>query len=126
MSILVLLPLFLAILLEVDAQKCSLEAAENAIRDRISEVESQPLINIISLQHNCLATSKRLGIYHSTSISVLYSSSNSAAINEIRYDWLCLNDAWLRLHENESYFNETRSDCYDCTDRTVNDYHCAR
>ena len=124
-----LLPLFLAILLGVDAQECSIKAAENATILRISELESQPMVNIIDLQHNCFATSERLGAYYSISLSVRYSRTNSAIVKVARHNWLCQNDAWLLHHENtssSSYFNETRSDCHACIDRTANDHYCTR
>lgn len=123
---LALFPLLLAILLGVDAQKCSMEVAENATIDRIREIESEPMINIIDLQYNCIATNKRLGIYHSISMSVQYSGSNTAVINQRRFNWECRNDGWVRRQEDISYFNETRSDCHTCTNTTVNDHHCTR
>ena len=133
MGILALLLLFLATLVKIDAQSCSLLDIESFITDRlladaITEGTRSVNISLIDTNPNCLATAKEFGLYRSLSISVKYLSSDDNETKEIRHNYGChpINNIWQFVNKSESYFNGTRTDCSDCSDQTVNDYHCKR
>ena len=128
---LAILLLFLATLVGINAQGCTIETARNAtVLSIISRPEVQNnIINSNETIPNCLVTSIQRGTYISISMSVRYTkSANDSEIEEERFYYVCHNDIWFkaRNNSNASYLNDTRSNCSSCTDTTVNDYHCTR
>ena len=119
--------LFLAMLTGKDAQNCTIEMALSAIEERLKDSEIRFQINFTDTNPNCLATSDIRGSYQSISMSVkFYRDGDNSTINEVRSNYICLDNYWLCFYEEESYFNGTRSDCSDCSNTTVNDHHCQR
>ena len=124
------LMLFLAMLVGIDAQNCTIEEALTAMEDRIKPAEStlESNVTFTDTRRNCLATSEIYGLYEQISMSVMYYTDNdSSTIKKARYTYICSKDGWQFWYGNKSetsYFNGTRSDCWDCTDRTENDHHC--
>ena len=132
MKLLILLWLLLATLAGLSVQQCTIKEAENfvnmTLRDRNSESLEDFDIDFV-VYPNCLSTSEQLGKYNSMSISALYNrSKNQSKENEIRFDLVCsVDDFWLRIGENDTAFiSDTRSDCSDCRNTTLNDHHCTR
>lgn len=131
MGILALLLLFLATLVGIDAQSCSLEDIETFITDRllaeITEGTRSVSITLLDTIPNCLATAEQFGFYRSLSISVKYHLSDDNETQEVRHSYGCRDtNTWQFVNKNGSYFNGTRTDCSDCNDPSVNDYHCKR
>ena len=134
MKLLVLLWLLLATLIGLSIQQCTIEKAESFVNMRLRERNPENLeeaeISFVAYP-NCLSTSKQLDKYNFMSISVLYNrSKNQSKVNEIRFDLECHgvdNKFWLHSGEiNTAFISDTRSDCSDCRNTTVNDHHCTR
>ena len=125
--------LFLAMLVGIDAQNnCTIDMALSLIEERLSEREGTQKyeIDFIETKSNCLATSEIRGFYEHISMSVKYlRDDDNSTIHKARYTYVCHNDFWRFWYEDKSetsYFNGTRSDCWNCGNRTVNDHHCLR
>lgn len=129
---LALLLLFLATLVGIDAQGCTIEMAKNTTKLLIMDSSTEGERFIISLNEtlpNCLATSVQRGFYTSISMSVKYTKSdNDSAIEEARFNLVCFKDNWERADADlkASYFYGERSNCSKCSNTTVNDHHCTR
>ena len=124
--------LLLVALVEVSVQQCTIEGFENIRLDTVQTTEitdgSQTVI-INRTIYNCLSTSQTIGVYDSISVSILYIiSDNPNQLRDVRYNMRCASNAWGRVGQQPVAFlsNDTRQDCSDCTNSTVNDYHCTR
>ena len=131
MTLLTLLWLLLTTLVGLSVQQCTIEKAEtyvnNTLRGLNPENEIEADVNFTAYV-NCLSTSKKLDEYDSISISAFYNSSqNQNIVNEIRFELSCSNNIWSRYRESYSAFmSDTRTDCSDCRNATVNEHRCTR
>jgi len=130
MKLLLLRLLLLATLVVVSLQQCAVEdinVMDFVLSTESIEVLHSPNINIISIYYNCLSSSQTIGLYSSVSLSVVYNRTKPAAMLEVRYNMLCVRGYWQRVGRTASALrsNDTRTDCYSCTDQTVNENHCS-
>ena len=131
--LLVFLWFLLATMVGLSVQQCNIEGFEAIALDTVKATEiAEANQNITALNgtfYNCLSTSEIIGIYNSMSVSVLYTRSDTPdQLRDVRYNMQCINNGWLRVGEQLVALtsNDTRRNCSDCTDQTVNDYHCTR
>jgi len=120
----VVLPIWLLLMasFELSVQQCTIEEFTFEIENRLSAT----MITINSTYYNCLSRSDTSDHYSSMSVSILYIRSDDPnSIHEVRYNLQCNNSVWeivgnqsTALRKNNTVF------CEDCTDQTVNDYHC--
>ena len=132
MKLLVLLWLLLATLVGLSIQQCTIERAESfvnmTLRERNPENVEEAEISFVAYP-NCLSTSEQLDKYNFMSISALYNrSKNQSKVNEIRFNLVCIDNIWLRGGDeiDTAFISDTRSDCSDCRNTTVNDHYCTR
>ena len=81
---------------------------------------------ITSTYYNCLSRSDTSDHYSSMSVSILYIRSDDPNnTHEVRYNLQCNNSVWEIVGNQSTALrsNNTRY-CDDCTDQTVNEYHC--
>lgn len=131
-----LLALLLATLVGVSVQQCTKESFDEykirLLEEEIVERTNRTIVMIHtnSTIYNCLATSVTLGEYRSMSVSIQYVfSTDVSTLRQIRYNLRCNSQTgnWSRPSGLSSIaFMGERSDCYDCTDQSVNDHHCTR
>ena len=131
-----LLCLLLTNLVGVSSQQtsCTREGFQAGAVERVSasvgSEATNPLdISINETYYNCLATSETIGDYTTMSVSLLYTIlSTPDTLREIRYVMLCINGAWNLAAENNTALrrNDTRTDCYQCTDTADNEDYCSR
>ena len=114
----------LAFLARVSVQQCAIHNFKEVAIDMINSTKTSEIININSTYYNCLSRSDTSDHYSSMSVSILYSRGHNRRF-EVRYNLHCNNRTWkivgnqsIALRSNTSY------NCSDCTDQTVNDYHC--
>ena len=125
--------LLLATLVGVSVQQCTIEKFEMIELDLVRGTLSDGNLMITAINdtvYNCLSTSQIIGTYQSMSVSIFYTrSDNLTNLRQIRFNMECFSDEWVRFGlEQSTAFrsNNTRQDCFDCTNRTVNEYHCTR
>ena len=122
----------LAALVGVSVQQCTIQIFEDVTAPdllRGTSADGSLTYTINRTVYNCLSTSQIIGVYNSMSVSILYIRSDTPnQLRDIRYNMLCNNDDWFRFREMSTAFlsNDTRRDCYRCTNQTVNEYHCTR
>ena len=124
----------LTTLITLSVQQCTKEGFEAVAQEVVftsigSEATSPLDVLINETYYNCLATSKSIGTYASMSVSLTYTLSRAPnTLREIRYVMACIGGAWNRLAENNTALksNETRTDCYRCTDTANNEEYCSR
>ena len=132
-----LLCLLLTNLVGVSSQQtsCTREGFQAIAVERVfisvgSEASSPSDISINETYYNCLATSEIIGEYTTMSVSLLYTISSAPdTLREIRYVMLCINGDWNLAAENTTTAlrrNDTRTDCYQCTDTADNEDYCSR
>ena len=131
MKVLAILWLLMTVLVG-DSVQCTLEQFEaqapELVKDRLSG-ETNVDVTINEIYYNCLSTTVRIDDYSSMSVSVIFNiSSNPDEEREIRFNMVCdNNDEWGHLNSNSTALrNETRADCYQCIDTTINVNHCSR
>ncbi|XP_065897908.1 fibropellin-1-like isoform X2 [Dysidea avara] len=129
-QLLLLWLLLLTTLVGVSAQQCAVEdinVMDLVLSTESIEVTHMPNINITDIYYNCLSTSRTVGLYSSASLSVVYNRSKPAAMLEVRYNVQCIRGYWHRVGRTTSALrsNDTRTDCYSCTDQSVNENHCS-
>ena len=113
---LVSLLLFLLCLVGISIQQCTIEKFHESLNGFLSTPSQIPFISAI--YYNCLSPSNTESQYSSMSVSVLYDS------NEGRFNARCTNDSWRIMNQSTFLRNNNTRYCEDCTDQTVNDYHC--
>ena len=125
--------LLLATMVGVSIQQCNIEGFEAIALDTVKATEiAEANQNITALNgtfYNCLSTSRTINMYNSMSVSVQYTRSDTPdQLRDVRYNMQCINNAWLRVGQLSIALisNDTRRNCSDCTNQTVNDYHCTR
>ena len=124
----------LTTLIKLSVQQCTKERfearAQGLVFDSIASDAtrlSDVLIN--ETYYNCLATSENIGTYTSMSVSLTYTiSGDSDTLRDIRYVMVCSGGNWGRSAENNDALtnDETRTDCYQCTDAAINEEYCSR
>ena len=114
-----------------DSMQCTLEQFEvevpGLVRDKFT-ADRRINVTITKIYYNCLSTTVGIGNYSSMSVSLIFNiSSDPDEEREIRYNMVCSNNEWSRFNTNLTALrNETRTDCYQCTDTNVNTDHCSR
>jgi len=130
MKLLSSLCLLLVTLVGVSVQQCTIEEFEAIALDTVQTTEATDASQTFTINrtiYNCLSTSQTIGVYNSMSVSILYIRSDTPnQLRDIRYNMECLSNNWERVGENSTAFlsSDTKRNCSDCTDQTVNDYHC--
>jgi len=123
--------LLLAVLIGISLQQCAIEhinVMDLVLSTEVVEVIHEPNINITDIYYNCLSTSRTFGLYSSASLSVAYNRSNPDAMLEVRYNMQCVHGLWYRVGRRMTTAlrsNDTKTDCYSCTDQSVNENHCS-
>ena len=124
--------LLLAILIGISVRQCAIEhidVMDLVLSTEVVEVIYVPnILNITDIYYNCLSTSRTVGLYSSASLSVVYNRSNPDAMLEVRYNMRCIHGLWHRVGRRMTAAlrsNDTRTDCYSCTDQSVNENHCS-
>jgi len=104
-------------------QHCIIEGAMLKIKDKLSST-SATMITIYSAYYNCLSRSDNSDHYSSMSVSILYIRSDDMK-HEVCYNLQCNNSVWeIVANQSSALRNNNTKYCEDCTDQTVNDYHC--
>lgn len=123
----------LTILVNISVQQCTIENFEEEVAlnllDTTEPTNNRQTFTIDRIFYNCLSTSQMIGIYRSMSVSMLYVRSDSpTTIRDVRYTMTCLDNAWIRNRTLPTALQniETKRNCSDCTNESVNDYHCTR
>ena len=123
----------LAALTGVSVQQCTIEGFEGMIAldtlqtTEVTDVSQTFIIN--RTIYNCLSTSLTIGVYNSMSVSILYVRSDTPnQLRDVRYNMLCFSNSWSRFGQQSTALlsTDTMRNCSDCTNQTVNDYHCTR
>ena len=121
--------LLLVALAGVGAQ-CTIEGFQNNVIDLLQSTVATDFGQAFSVNrtiYNCLSTSQMIGVYNSMSVSILYIRSDTPnQLREVRYNMLCVGNSWLRAGQQSTALisSDTRRNCSNCIDQTVNDYHC--
>jgi len=125
--------LLLATLVGVSVQQCTIEKFEMIELDLVRGTLSDGNLMITAINdtvYNCLSTSQTIGEYKSMSVSIFYTrSDNLTNLRQVRFNMICTSDnGWEQFGQQSTAFrsNDTRQDCFDCTNQTVNEYHCTR
>ena len=124
--------LLLSAMVRVSVQQCTTEGFQNIILDTVQSTETTDATQTFTVNrtiYNCLSTSQTIGVYNSMSVSILYIRSDTPnQLRDVRYNMLCIGNNWIRVRSQSVAFvsSDTRQNCSDCTDVTVNDYHCTR
>ena len=133
MKLLSSLCLLLASLVGVSVQQCTIERFENVIAlDTLQAAEATDANQNFMINrtvYNCLSTSQIIGVYNSMSVSILYIRSDTPnQLRDVRYNMQCSNGNWARVGRQSTALvsSDTRRNCSDCTNQTVNNYHCTR
>ena len=133
MKLLSSLCLLLTVLVGVSIQQCTIEEFENSLAPDLLQTtqatDASQTFAVNRIFYNCLSTSQIIGVYRTMSVSILYTrSDNLTNLRQIRYNMVCLNNIWQRFRQQPTALlsNDTRHNCSDCTDQTVNDHHCTR
>jgi len=112
--------------IKISIQHCTIGESKLKIKDRLSYFTSPAMIIINNIYYNCLSRSDTSDLYSSMSVSILYiRSHNPNNVHEVRYNLQCNNSVWKIVGNQSTALrnNKTRY-CEDCTDQTVNEYHC--
>jgi len=119
-----------SLLINISAQQCTIEEFEidaTNIMVISTELASGGVsTNITSTYYKCLSISDTSDHYSSMSVSILYIRSDSPNnTHEVRYNLQCNNSEWKIVgNQSTALMSYTSNDCFDCTNQTVNDYHC--
>ena len=110
--------------------QCTIEGFQNIVIELLQSTVATDFGQTFSVNrttYNCLSTSQTIGIYNSMSVSILYiRSDTSNLLRDVRYSMRCVGNNWGRAGQQSTALisNDTRRNCSDCIDQTVNDYHC--
>ena len=118
----------LAFFSRVSVQQCTIGDFKGVAINMINSTETSNNISINRIFYNCLSRCDASGHYSSLSVSILYFITNSNGRimrSEVRYNLQCNNSVWEIVgSQSTALRSNTSYDCSDCTDQTVNDYHC--
>ena len=111
--------------LEVNTQRCTTKGSMSMIKDRLSS-SSVSKITITSTYYNCFSVLDTSDHYSSMSVSILYLRSDYPNnTHEVRYNLQCNNSVWEIVGNQSTVLKSSGTVyCEDCTDQTVNEYHC--
>ena len=117
--------LLLMAFVTVSIQQCAIEKSWSKIRSKLSST-SATMITINNTYYNCLSRSDTSDHYSSMSVSILYIRSHDPnTIHEVRYNLQCNNSVWEIIgNQSKALRSNNIVFCEDCTDQTVNMYHC--
>ena len=121
--------LLLTSLVDVSVPQCTIEDFTSNVVNMVNSTnisDNNQSFTINSTYYNCLSRSDISDHYSSMSVSILYIRSDDPNnIHEVRYNLQCNNSVWgiVRNQLTALRKNNTRY-CEDCTDQTVNEYHC--
>ena len=126
------LSLLLAALTGLSVQQCiyTIEGFEAIAIDTLQvtvATDASQTFTINRTIYNCLSTSQTIGVYNSMSVSLLYTRSNTPnQLRDVRYNMVCFSNSWSRFGQQSTALlsTDTMRNCSDCTNQTVNDYHC--
>ncbi|XP_065903380.1 adhesion G protein-coupled receptor L3-like isoform X2 [Dysidea avara] len=129
MDVFTSLLVLLLLLIDPSVQQCTIEQFKTSVTTMVMSKEdtsAKQSIIVNSTYYNCLSLFDTSDHYSSMSVSILYIRSDDLNnLHEVRYNLQCNNSVWeivgnqlTALRSNTSY------NCSDCTDQTVNDYHC--
>ena len=113
----------------VSAQ-CTIEGFQGSVIDLLQSTVATDFGLAVSVNrtiYNCLSTSQTIGVYNSMSVSILYIRSDTPnQLRDVRYNMRCVGNNWGRVGQQSTALisSDTRRNCSDCIDQTVNDYHC--
>ena len=112
--------------IKVSIQHCTIEESKFKIKGRLSYFTNPAMITINSTYYNCLSRSDTSDHYSSMSVSILYIRSHDPNnIHEVRYNLQCNNSVWEIVGNQSTALRSSNIVfCEDCTDQTVNMYHC--
>ena len=121
--------LLLTSLIDISIPHCTIEDFISNVVDMVNSTnvtESNQTVTINSTYYNCLSRSDTSDYYSSMSVSILYIRSDDPNnIHEVRYNLHCKNSVWEIVgNQSTSLRNSNTRYCEDCTDQTVNKYHC--
>ena len=121
--------LLLAFLVGARSQQCTVNGFKVVVVDVINSTQAtnaNGAITINSTYYNCLSRSDTSDHYSSMSVSILYIRSDDPNnTHEIRYNLQCNNSVWEIVgNQSTALRNNNTRYCDDCTDQTVNEYHC--
>ena len=105
--------------LEDSNQQCT-------VKNSISTISLSVGSFISNTYYNCLSRSDTSDHYISMSVSILYIRSDDPNnTHEVRYNLQCNNSVWEIVgNQSTALRNNNTRYCDDCTDQTVNEYHC--
>ena len=121
--------LLLAFLVDISVQQCTIDEFQANVTDIVISTKATDAVQsfiINSTYYNCLSRADTSDHYSSMSVSILYIRSDGPNdIHEVRYNLQCNNSVWeiIGNQSNALRSNNTKY-CEDCTDQTVNEYHC--
>ena len=123
--------LLLVVLIGFSVQQCTIEEFEDITAvDTLQSTEATDASQTFMINrtiYNCLSTSQTISVYNSMSVSILYIRSDTPnQLREVCYNMLCSNGNWSHVGQQSTALvsDDTRRNCSDCTDQTVNDHHC--
>ena len=129
MKVLTQLWLPLAFLVGVSIQQCTIEEFRMIAINMTNSSEATNVsgtMRIINTYYNCLSLFDASDHYSSMSVSILYIRSDDLNnLHEVRYNLQCNNSVWEIVgNQSTALRNNNTRYCEDCTDQTVNEYHC--
>ena len=129
MMAIILLWILISVLAGVSHQQCILDQfVRNAsyIVNSGEAAKHNYTVTINSTYYNCLSKSETSNHYSSMSVSLLYTrSDNPNNTHEVRYNLQCKNNVWEIVgSQSTALRNNNTTYCEDCTDQTVNEFHC--
>ena len=130
MRIVAIVWILVVVIVNVSIQQCTIESFTSNATEIVESTEtfnSSQTVTIDSTYYNCLSLYQIIGHYSSMSVSILYIRSDDPNnIYEVRYNLQCNNSVWEIVGRQSIALrnNITRSSCSDCTDPSINEYHC--
>ena len=129
MMVIILLWNLISVVAGVSHQQCTLDKFVRNASNIVNSDETAKhnhTITINSTYYNCLSRSETSDHYSSMSVSILYIRSDDPNnTHEVRYNLQCNNNVWEIVgNQSTALRNNNTRYCEDCTDQTVNEYHC--
>ena len=129
MELIIYCGILLMAVVSVSAQQCTIDEFQTNLTDILASEEmtnASQVITINSIFYNCLSSTQITDVYSSMSVSILYiRSDDSNNTHEVRYNLQCNNNVWEIVgNQSTALRNNNTRYCEDCTDQTVNEYHC--
>ena len=114
--------ILLMVFASISLQQCAIEEFEAIV---IGEVFNQSIV-INRTFYNCLSRTQTSNVYSSMSVSIVYIKSDDPNnTHEVRYNLQCNNNIWKIVgNQSTALKNNSTRFCKDCTNHTVNEFHC--